>query len=364
MEHPATMWGESAIRQALEVQRNLNSAETDLWMSRRMHAQPRLIAEQNSLVDGPTRVPNQPGAILNVRSTAKFRPSFLSAPPLPRYVEYAPERYQKAIEDISGSHGVTQGSNKGLMSGRQASVVMASDRQKWGPTIKNLVYAVEKCSSLALQLWREFGPMEKSIEIFGPVGTPEDVMIFYRHYIPEQVRVHIEASMMMPYNEEIRRQQINEAWQLGAIKDVNQYWKLQRHGEMGRLLGNDEPSRARARVEMTQLEQGINVPVEMHEDHMAHLDEHLERMRSPEWYALPEKAKSSFRMHVAQHQAIIAGENVQNPVLAGKSQMPGLPPEMVAPQRGGGLNLAPVMNAEGQATNPGVDMNQEILMGA
>jgi len=115
---------------------------------------------------------------------------------------------------------------------------------------------------------------------------------------------------------------------------------------------------------MTQLEQGINVPVEMHEDHMAHLDEHLERMRSPEWYALPEKAKSSFRMHVAQHQAIIAGENVQNPVLAGKSQMPGLPPEMVAPQRGGGLNLAPVMNAEGQATNPGVDMNQEILMGA
>jgi hypothetical protein len=102
----------------------------------------------------------------------------------------------------------------------------------------------------------------------------------------------------------------------------------------------------------------------MHEDHMAHLDEHLERMRSPEWYKLPEKAKSAFRMHVAQHQGILSGENAQNPVLAGKSPMPGLTPDVVAPQRGGGLNLAPSMNAEGQATNPGVSQAQEILMGA
>jgi hypothetical protein len=102
----------------------------------------------------------------------------------------------------------------------------------------------------------------------------------------------------------------------------------------------------------------------MHEDHMAHIDEHLERMRSPEWYKLPEKAKAAFRMHVAQHQAILSGENVQNPVLAGRSQMPGLQPEMVAPGRGGGLNLAPSMNAEGQATSPGVNPGQEILMGA
>jgi len=364
MEHPSTMWGESAIRQALEVQRNLNSAETDLWMSRRMHAQPRLLAEQNSLVDGITRVPNQPGAILSVRPTAKMRPSFLVAPPLPRFIEYAPERYQKAIEDIAGAHGVTKGDQKGLMSGRQASVIMAADRAKWGPTIKNLVKAIEVASELGLSLWREFGPPERSIQVFGQVGTPEDVMIFYRDFIPDQVKVHIETSTMMPYNEEIRRQQVNEAWQLGAIKDVGMYWKLQRHGEMGRLLGNDEPSRAQARIEMTQMEMGRNMPVEMHEDHMAHIDEHLERMRSPEWYKLPEKAKAAFRMHVAQHQAILSGENVQNPVLAGRSQMPGLQPEMVAPGRGGGLNLAPSMNAEGQATSPGVNPGQEILMGA
>ena len=364
MEHPSSMWGESAIRQALEVQRNLNSAETDLWMSRRMHAQPRLMAEQNSLVDGPTRVPNQPGAILSVRPTARMRPSFLVAPPLPRYVETAPERYQKTIEDIAGAHGVTKGNSKGIMSGRQASVVMAADRSKWGPTIKNMVNAIEKASTLSLHLWRKFGPFERSIEIFGQVGTPEDVMVFYREYIPDQVKVHIETSTMMPYNEEIRRQQINEAWQLGAIKDVGMYWKLQRHGEMGRLLGDDEPSRARARSEMSQLESGQNIPVEMFEDHMAHLDEHLERMRSPEWYKLPEQAKSAFRMHVAQHQAILSGENTQNPVLAGKSQMPSLPGEIVAPGGGGGLNLAPAMNAEGQGANPGINPGQELLMGA
>lgn len=373
MEHPVGMWGEASLRQAIDVQRNLNSAETDLWMDRRMHAQPRLIVEQNSLVDGSTRVPNTPGAIIQVKPTARTAPQFLSPPGLPRYIEQAPERYQRTIEDISGAHGITKGNQKGIMSGRQASVVLAADRQKWGPTMKSLARAVEQSSELALLLWKENGPKEKSIEIYGPTGSPTDVQMFYRDYLTDSVKVRIEVSTMMPYNEELRTQRIMEFWQLGAIKDVNQFWKLMRHGEMGQLMGNDEPSAARALHENSTLDSGRNVPVEVHEDHAKHLEMHLEAMREPDWYQKPEAVKSAYRVHVAQHQGLMQGMNPQNPVLSGMSQMPGLIPDVGAePQpggrppaeaRGGGLNMAPSMNSAAQASNPGVNRKMESKFG-
>lgn len=352
-EHPAHLFGESAIYQALNVQRDMNAAEADLKMDRRLHAHPRLIAEQGSLVKGATRVPNVPGAIMEVRGNTKITPHFLQSPPLPSWVERAPERLQRTIQDITGAHGLTQGDQKGIISGRQASVILAADRQKWGPTIRSLAAAVEHTSQLALALWRDHGPVEKTVEVYGPQGTPMDVTVFYRDYITDNVRVRIETSTMMPYNEEIRRQQINEAWQIGAIPDVNMYWKLQRHGEMGRMMGNDEHSRSRARQENDMLDKGSMVNVEQHEDHNAHIDEHLERMRDPTWYSLPEQGRQAYRMHVAQHQTFV--ENAANPVLNGESQMPGLP------QEGGNLNnLAPTMTgAANQGTMPGVSVGQE-----
>ncbi len=352
-EHPAHLFGESAIHQALNVQRDINAAEADLKMDRRLHAHPRLIAEQGSLVKGATRVPNVPGAIMEVRSNTKIPPHFLQSPALPSWVERAPDRLRGTIEDITGAHGLTKGDQGGIMSGRQASVVLAADRAKWGPTMKSLASAIERSSVLALLLWRAHGPVDKTIEVYGPVGTPMDIMVFYRDYIADRVKVRIDVSTMMPYNEEIRRQQINEAWQIGAIPDVGMYWKLQRHGEMGRLMGNDEPSRARAREEMDLLDKGAMITVEQHEDHASHLDEHLERMRDPSWYSLPDSARQSYRMHVAQHQAFI--ETAQNPVLAGASQMPGLPQEQGQLQQ-----LAPTMTgAENQMTMPGLSVAQE-----
>lgn len=351
-ESPSHLWGESALRQAVQVQRDINAAESDLKTDRRMHAHPRLVAQQGSLVKGVTRVPNIPGAVMEVRPDAKFAPQFLTAPPLPSWVERAPDRLKRVMDDITGTHGVMKGDQKGIMSGRQASVIMAADRAKWGPTIQSLAAAVEYTSELALTLWKEFGPEQETIDIYGPIGTPTDIMVFYRDYLPDNIRVRIESSQLMPYNEEIRRQQINEAWQIGAIPDINMFWKLQRHGEMGRLLGNDEPSRARARFENDMLDKGQMMPVEQHEQHSVHIDEHLERMRDPSWYMLTPQAQQAYRMHVAKHQALM--QNVQNPVLAGKSQMPDLV----------GENMAPTMNgAQGAGTNPGVNAGQEIKMG-
>tara|TARA_Y100000310_G_scaffold158346_1_gene157770 strand:+ start:307 stop:1137 length:831 start_codon:yes stop_codon:yes gene_type:complete len=272
---------------------------------------------------------------------------------LPGWVEREPYRLKDLIESLSGVHSVSKGENKGLMSGRQAAVVLAADRQKWGPTIRSLAHAVEHSSELALALWKNYGPIEQTIDIYGPTGSPMDVLLFHKDFVPDRIKVRIETSMLMPYNEEVRRQQINEAWQIGAIPDLQMYWRLNRHGEMGRLLGADEPSRAQARKEqdMMMMTQQIS-QVYPHEDHPIHVDEHLEWLRSPEWYDLPDELKQITIAHLNMHIQMM--QNPMNPVLAGASPMP----QLGAGQ--GGMNLAPTMNgAAGAMSNPGVSPREQ-----
>jgi len=350
---PDSIWGEAGLEQAVDAQRALNSCETDIQRNRRLHGNPALVAEDGSMSRGITRVSSVPGRILQVNRNSQRPPAFLAPPMLPSWVEREPYRLKDLIESLSGVNSVSKGENKGLMSGRQAAVVLAADRQKWGPTIRALAHSVEHASELALALWREYGPIERTIDIYGPTGSPMDVLLFHRDFVPDRIKVRIETSMLMPYNEEVRRQQINEAWQIGAIPDLQMYWRLQRHGEMGKLLGADEPSRAQARKEqdMMMMSQQIS-PVFPHEDHPVHVDEHLEWLRSPEWYELPDEIKQITIAHLNMHIQMM--HNPGNPVLAGASPMPQLG------QGEGGMNLAPTMNgAPGAMSNPGVSPRQE-----
>lgn len=353
MRIPDTIWGESSIEQAVDVQRALNSCETDIQRNRKLHGNPALLTEDGSISRGVTRVSSIPGKIIQVSRNSQRPPAFLSPPTMPSWVEREPYRLKDLIESLSGIHSVSKGENKGLMSGRQAAVVLSADRAKWGPTIRSLSLAVERVSELALSLWRDYGPIQKTIDVYSPTGSPMDVLLFHKDFIADRIRVNIEASTMMPYNEEIRRQQINEAWQIGAIPNLEFYWRLQRHGEMGRLLGADEPSRAQARKEQDEmlLKQQVS-QVFPHEDHTIHIDEHMEWMRSPEWYELPDEIKQLTIGHLNMHLQMM--HNPVNPVLSGASQMPQLG------QGEGGANMAPTMNNVGGAmTQPGVNAAQE-----
>ena len=347
---PDTIWGESGLYQALDAQRALNSCETDIQRNRKLHGNPALLSEQGSLSRGVTRISSIPGRVLEVNRNAQKSPAYLVPPQMPGWIQGEPARLEKLIEELSGVHSVSKGENRGLMSGRQAAVVLSADRAKWGPTIKSLALAVENMSEHALMLWKEYGPMEQSVDVFGPTGSPMDLIMFHRDYVPNRIKVTIDASQMMPYNEEIRRQNILEAWQVGAIPDVQTFWKLSRHSEMGRLLGADEPSRAQARKEQDMMSMtGQLTQVYPHEDHPIHIDEHLEWMRSAEWYALPEEIKMLSQQHLAMHMQIM--QNPMNPVLAGTSPMPQLG------QGEGGANLAPTM--QGVTGEPGVNQQQE-----
>ncbi len=357
LKSPDSIWGEAGLEQAVDAQRALNSCETDIQRSRRLHGNPALVAYEGSISKGVTRVSSIPGRVLEVSRNSPGAPAFMTPPAMPGWVEREPGRLQALVESLTGVHSVTKGENKGIMSGRQAAVVLSADRAKWGPTIRHLATAVEKMSEHSLSLWRDYGPVEQTIDVYGPTGSPMDVLAFHQSFLPDRIRVTIQASAMMPYNEEVRRQQINEAWQIGAIPDIQMYWRLHRHGEMGKLLGTDEPSRAQARKEQDMMSMSGQIsPAYPHEDHPVHIDEHLEWMRTPEWYELPDEIKQASMEHLNMHIQMM--QNPVNPVLAGASPMPQLD------QGQGGQNLAPTMNgAQGAGTQPGVNAQAEARMG-
>lgn len=354
---PGRLFGIASASQALNPQRNLNAAETDLWRTRRLTGTPKLLVRTGSMDRAPERLSDRVGGVWPVNQGHDY-PKYLEPPQMPAWASQAPDRLQLVIERIFGVQGASRGDEKGLMSGRQASVLQRADQAKWGPMVTWLARAVARSSEAALMLWKVYGPPQTTHAVYGPFGSPTEVQTWIREYTPDNIAVTVLASALMPYNPEARRQAIMEMWQVGMIPDVHAATRLLRHAELGQVLGDDEPSRAQARYEQKMfLDQGKPHDPAPHEDQRAHMDVHLAAMRSPEYYTWTPQRQALYQDHVAKTQMFIAAElqSATNPVLSGASQMPGLAEGGAQRQ-----NLPPTMNGAPNAMgSPGMNPQQE-----
>lgn len=353
-EHPGRLLGWSRMAQALAPQRNINALESDFRAHFRFHAHPRMVAEAGSLENGVTRVPSQPGAILQVSKNARKMPDFLRAPMMPAHAAQEPRRLQRAIEDVTGVHGVTQGDSSGIQSGRQAAVHQAADARKWAPLIRSLARAVADQSELALNLWRVYAPQQHRIQVFGPNLEALSTLDIDKRILEGEIAVQVQSAAMMPYNEEIRRQVLSEQWQIGTIRSLDEFWA--RYGD-GPLNEHEAPQRAhsrqRAEEEIELMLQGRQVLAQDFEHHGVHIDILLVFMRSPEFYRLSPMVRAIFAEHYRQHVAFMQPQ--PNPVLTGDSPMP----QIGDAGGGAGRNMAPSLTSPGQQQMPGLNAQEE-----
>ncbi|GMV44572.1 MAG: hypothetical protein AMXMBFR64_62880 [Myxococcales bacterium] len=355
---PWDFFGTSAFAQAVAPQRALNSAEGSIRRDFTFHAHARMIVEESSIAGtDDDSLPSDPDAVIRVKKNAGNWPKPLEQPQLPSWVQQLPGHYKQMVETVAGVHAMTQGQNDGANSGRQVMALEANDSRKWVMFLETYARAAEHGFLLGLKLWRDYGPPEEIVRVYGPGGPAGDVIVFRKgHLEDDNLLVHIDANDMIPYNPELARQQINEAWGAGAIPDQATYWKMQRQGSMSRLIGNGEPSRRRAWEEHELLDEGQAVPVLPFEDHPVHLDEHLEAMRSPEFYKKPPEIQRLWIEHVLATQQAMMPTNLPNPMATGAQ-----PPMSMGEDRGGGVNMPPTMNgAAGQGAMPGTSPAQEV----
>lgn len=350
---PGTVYGAASAENALPAQMSMNAAESELWTNRRLSAQGTMFTPEGALKKGNTRLNKIAGAIVEIsKQHAGWEPKMTSVPAVSADLASDSERLRGRIDALLGVHGPTYGSNEGLNSGRQAAVLAENDRRKWGPTIAWLAMAVEGTCNIAINLWGKYAEHTTNIPIFGQGYSPTGSEYFVRDWLENaNIQVYVNATQMMPYSPELRRQAVMEMVQVGALP-VEVAHKAVRSMGLGldEVMGSDEPSRATQLMEYEQfLSQGQPAPTNVWDDNAAHMDVLLEIMRAPSFLSESEEVKRACMLHLQGH-VMAMSENNADPSQKSlhSSETPGNVPGKPAE------NLPPTMNgAQGAFTRPG-----------
>ena len=351
---PGRLPGEGVVRALIPAQKELNKSVSQRIENKNMHAQPKWRAEKGSVEK--QSFTDEPGEIIFYSRTAARPPEPVPPPPTSPEHRMIEKEQIEHIQAISGVNDVSRGTAPAQTSGRAIGLLSDLDATKLGPTVRELESAIEEMCEQILWMWREYMPVEMTIQTLGRNKIVE-VFQFHAQQI-KNTRVRVMPNSMLPKHPSYRREQIIQMYQVGILGDPAdprtqmKARKMMEFGFMENVYGDESKDRNLSREENELLKQGQLPDVNAFDDHAVHIDQHSEFMKSIDYRLLPEKAQENFLRHVAWHyyaesqnqqgmpwwQAYVDGGTEGMPPTTGPPGM--APPEGAPPAGAGGAEPA------------------------
>jgi len=355
---PGRFVGEGMVRSLIPAQKELNKSASQRIENKNLHAQPKWRAEKGSVEKGA--ITDEPGEIIFYNRSAQRPPEPLPPAVLSPEHRMIENEQRQHIEAISGIAEVTRGMAPGGISGRAIGLLADLDQTKLGPTVRELEGAIEKLCARLLRLWRDNMPVSKSIAVIGR-NTGLEVFEFHNRKVKD-TRVRVVANSMLPRHPSYRREQVMQMFQLGVLGDPADpktkmlARKMMEFGDVDKIQGDRDRDRNYAREENHILSGGQWVDVQPWEDHITHIDEHLQFMKSIEFRLLPQETQDMQEKHLAWHYWRESQNQQgvpfwQEHIAAGEQGWPPAGPEQeqAAPEQ---MQPAPPMDAFGPEPAP------------
>ena len=298
--NPDAFYGKTPMTWARRPQRELSMCLSQMVDGRTRGAFGAWLQQRGANMDVPTGKPHE---VLGYNDTFN-EPKFIEPRPVAPQVFQIADVFEALIHKTSGITDTGQAT-----SGKDRLYAAEQDNTKLGPAISNLHNFLKRTAIKMLNLWREYATFELSYAVGDP-NSASDV----RSFKAEAIRfkdVDMSIDSALPLNREARREMILNLFQAGLVQQ-DKALKLLEFGDVDDALGTRNLDRERAREENTLLYLGP-VGVEEHEDHQAHLEEHLPEMKQAKWYVADEGVKQQFRDHIALHKQFILASLGQGP---------------------------------------------------
>ena len=300
---PGRLHGEGLVRPLIPAQKELNKCASQRIENKNLQAQPKYRAEAGSIKKAA--ISDEPGEIIFYKKTATRPPEPLPPTPLSQEHRMLEIDQRQNMENISGISDVSRGQAPASFSGRAIRHTAALDQTKLGPFVKEVERCLSRMASIGLRITRDNMGAERMIAIIGTMNEMS-VKRFYRRDI-KSTDVRIQPFSTTSKNIAVRQEMIMQMFQLGLYgpqQDPRVIMAARKDMEFGNLdviQGDRTRERNYAEEEMHDMANGIFRDVEPYEDHITHIDVHMEYMRGTEYRLLSDEDKQMFKMHLAWH---------------------------------------------------------------
>lgn len=369
--NPTEILGEGWMKHVLPVNRVIDSLESSVYEYNYRVAKGRIVVDRDS---GVRAIHNVHGEIISKNKGAEVRA--LDMPALPVAVGAQIERMNRYIEDLGGAHDASLGRvPAGVKSGVGVAELRQADSTNQDDLVDNLEDFLSEVGKKILkkiakhytkyQVIHDLGYREEDAKYFAVVGEsagkkgnkdekhknqvkigPDWVDLAI---IGQDNNIRVTIGSWLGYTKEMMQQKVEKYVEIGLIDQATAL-RLLEFGNIDEIVQKtriesllkksisqqgqqpgqpgEEDQYGLAMTENDMLQEGKDMPVDPHDDHMVHIAIHQE--------ILGRGFDAIVGKHIMQHQ-IYAGQQVGQAPEPSPEQPPaeGMPPEAGMPPQGG-----------------------------
>lgn len=390
-------YDDSILVDVIPVQRELNRTRSQIVENKNLMSRPKLIAQRGSI--NPKAITSAPGQII-IYNPGTQPPVPLPPQQLPAYVSQELERLQLDMDDLSGQHEISRGTNPSQVTAATAlSYLQEQDDTKLYYQVAAIEDSVSRLGRHYLQLVMQFWDTGRMVRV---VGTENIVEADYWQGsdLNGNCDVHVMAGSGLPQSKAAKQAFVMELFKFGILPpdrglEMLDIAGLERIFEevltdkrqiarenllMVRLTEEEIQLRRQQKAAEAMMKQAQGdplalgemalqagetaaeavdqaaamtpepiIPVNPWDNHQLHVEQHNRFRKTQKFALLPEANKMEFELHVVKHQEMLREELMTQ---AGQ-QVPGaIPLGPPADSSGGEQQAVSPVDEEVQAAPP------------
>jgi hypothetical protein len=368
---PGRFWGKSPLDAVVEIQKQVNSIDSVIVLTRKTTAIPQKLLPLGCGVPKGTWT-GRPGQEIEYRDTGGGKPEIIPATGVDASVFAERDQRKDDIKNISGAIDILKGDRPpGVTAASALNLLYEVGTGKLFPILDRWKVFVETDQKKQLKLvgrkYKEPRPdFIRTLKMKNTELSEQEIDRFIGSDLYDNYNVVVEAGSNVPKLQAAKQAQLQEAAAAGTLGLESPANRLEYNRQMG-IHGFDNevgPDVKRAEWENDLLENVSQNPqnaqmamvMEFDKDDV-HIDVHERRMKEPSFMQLPFDVQQAFMMHTNNHKNA-QSQKMQEQLI--QAQMSGMPPD---PSQGPGNSNAPTP-APGHGKGPTREMKNAMAADA
>lgn len=339
-------YGESMITDFIPLQKEYNRTRSQIVEAKNVLSKPKLLAAQGS-VDA-SKITTEPGQVIYYK-LGMTPPTALTLPSLPNYVLEQVGQLRADMDDLSGLHDSSNGTNPNQVTSATAlSFLQEQDETMLSDTTNSIEVAIQKSGKQILGLAQQFWDTPRIIKV---VGTDEafDAQEFKGADINGNTDLRVESGSALPKSKAAKQAFLTDLMKLGVIPPQQGLEMLDLVG-IDKILDDmlaDKKQAQRENLTMQKGNSGNDLPTNEWDNHTMHIQVHNRYRKSETYETLSDEIKVMFQNHVKTHQAALMLQNNGDPTGSGLADN-GLPAQAPSPQQEQPTTQSPLIDPSQQ----------------
>lgn len=314
-------YGISTTEDLIPMQKEYNLTKSQIAEARDMTSKPALTVTKGSV--DIQKVKAVPGQIIEVMPGAD-PPKRLINPDLPNYVQAILDALPRDMDDNAAQFEISKGRTPpGVEAASAIAYLQEENDTMLYHTVASLEEAVSSAGKQSLSLVQQYWTTTRIINTISKSNL-QGVIEFKGSDLRNNIDLRVVSGSLAPRSMAAKQASVMELIKLGVVPpEVGlKYFQMSETDAMYEELHVDVNQAKRENLRMAR---GEFVEVNEWDNHIIHVQEIEQYMKSQEYELLPETTKQLFMEHRTKHQTIEAAENMQN--AGGNAQPVSIPGE-------------------------------------